>query len=137
MSFCFSNRSLSNLEGVHPDLVEVCKLAGEIADERGLDFILTDGCRTIEEQRQFVAEGKSQTMHSRHLGGLAVDYVARVDRRASYDGPAMKAISECFKEAASRLGIPVEWGGDWKSFKDTPHIQLAKERYPDASVESA
>ena len=137
MSFCFSKRSLGNLEGVHPDLVEVCKIAGELADERGLDFIITDGCRTIEEQRQFVAEGKSKTMHSRHLGGLAIDFVGRVDRRASYDGEVMRELAQCFKDAGKKYfgedGM-IEWGGDWQSFKDTPHIQLCKERYPNVDV---
>ena len=131
MTFCFSNRSLANLEGVHPDLVEVVKLAGQLADANGLDFILTDGCRTVEEQREFVRTGKSKTMHSRHLGGFAIDFVGHVKGRATYDEPVMKALSECFKEAGAQLGIPVEWGGDWKSFQDTPHIQLTKERYPD------
>ena len=131
MSFCFSNRSLSNLEGVHPDLLEVVKLAGEYADEQGLDFIITDGCRTIEEQRAFVATGKSRTMHSRHLGGFAIDYVARVAGRVSYDEADMRAISECFLRAGAKLRVPVEWGGNWKSFQDTPHIQLNSERYPD------
>ena len=134
MTFCFSKRSLGNLEDVHPDLVEVVKIAGELCDEQGLDFIITDGSRTIEEQREFVAQGKSKTMHSRHLGGFAIDFVARCDRRASYDGGAMKAIADCFKEAGRKYfgedGL-VEWGGDWETFKDTPHIQLSKKRYPD------
>lgn len=131
MSFTLSTRSLHSLEGVHPDLVEIVKKAGELCDEQGLDFIVTEGCRSIEQQRIYVAEGKSQTMHSRHLGGFAIDFVALVDRRVTYDVKAMAAIAACFKRAAEKLRTPIVWGGDWKSFKDTPHIQLAAERYPD------
>lgn len=127
----WSKRSLGNLEGVHPDLVKVCNLALTIAGSRGLDFALTDGCRTLAEQVRFVAEGKSKTMHSRHLNGHAVDFVALVNRRASYDESAMGAIAECFKAAATQLGIEIGWGGDWHSFQDTPHIELDRTRYPD------
>jgi peptidoglycan L-alanyl-D-glutamate endopeptidase CwlK len=30
------------------------------------------------------------------------------------------------KQAAYELNIKIEWGGDWKSFKDGPHFQLPK-----------
>ena len=132
MSHVFSKRSLLNLEGVHPDLVEVCKKAIEISEDLEIDFIITDGCRTIEEQRNFVAGGQSRTMHSRHLGGFAVDTVALVNGRVSYKVEDMTKVAECFKKAAAKLRIPIHWGGDWKTFKDTPHIELDKEVYPDA-----
>lgn len=131
MSFSFSKRSLANLEGVHPDLIEVVKLAGELCGDVKQDFCITDGHRTTAEQIEFVKTGKSKTLRSRHLNGFAIDYVALVNGRASYDPEDMTAIAEKFKEAAEQLGIPIEWGGDWKTFKDTPHIQLCKSRYPD------
>lgn len=132
MTHCFSKRSLLNLEGVHPDLISVCEKAIELSEDFEIDFILTDGCRTLAEQVEFVKTGKSKTMHSRHLGGFAVDYVALVNGRVTYDLAAMARVAECFKRAALKLRIPIEWGGDWKTFKDTPHIQLSKEQYPDA-----
>lgn len=134
---CFSKRSLANLEGVHPDLVKVCQRAIELTnlpENCDIDFIITDGSRTIEEQRQFVAEGKSQTMKSRHLGGLAIDFVALCAGRVTYDWDPMKRLSDIFKQAGSDVGVGVEWGGDWKHFKDTPHIQLSKEAYPDVAA---
>ena len=66
MTFRFSKRSLTNLEGVHHDLVEVAHLALSISP---IDFVIIDGVRTIEEQRILVAKGKSKTMDSRHLTG--------------------------------------------------------------------
>jgi peptidoglycan L-alanyl-D-glutamate endopeptidase CwlK len=30
------------------------------------------------------------------------------------------------KAASAELNIPIEWGGDWKNFKDLPHFQLAR-----------
>ncbi|WP_084494694.1 M15 family metallopeptidase [Alkanindiges illinoisensis] len=32
-------------------------------------------------------------------------------------------------EAAKELNIPLEWGGDWKNFKDGPHYQLPWKQY--------
>ncbi|MGE8636345.1 MAG: M15 family metallopeptidase, partial [Achromobacter piechaudii] len=31
------------------------------------------------------------------------------------------------KACAVELGVPVEWGGDWKSFKDEPHFQIPRD----------
>ncbi len=129
----FSKRSVGNLEGVHEDLVEVCKKAIELSEDFGIDFIITDGCRTLAEQRDNVAKGVSKTMHSRHLGGFAVDTVALVNGRVSYAEADMAKVAACFKRAAEKLRIPIHWGGDWKTFKDTPHIELDKERYPDVN----
>lgn len=130
----FSKRSLANLEGVHPDLRKVCDRAIELCQSVKIDFIVTDGCRTIEEQRVFVATGKSKTMRSRHLGGMAIDYVALVDGRVTYDVGYMEEIADLFKAAADELGVPIKWGGDWTSFKDTPHIELDKKVYPDVDM---
>ena len=125
-------RSHKHCQDIHPDLLEVVELADELCEAEGIDFIITDGCRTLEEQKAFVAAGKSRTMKSRHLGGFAIDYVALVNGRVTYDLVAMGRVAACFKRAAAKRRIPVNWGGDWKTFKDTPHIELCKERYPDA-----
>jgi peptidoglycan L-alanyl-D-glutamate endopeptidase CwlK len=34
------------------------------------------------------------------------------------------------KTAAAAEGVPVEWGGDWRSFFDGPHFQLPWASYP-------
>ncbi len=128
---CEKSRTQGNLSEVHPDLQAVAKRAIELCKERGLDFICTDGHRTFEEQRYFVSTGKSKTMNSRHLGGLAIDVAFYCEGKCNYVFEDQKALWEVFKEAADELSIPIEWGGNWKNFKDTPHIQLAKEAYPD------
>ena len=132
MSFALSNRSRTNLENVHEALVEVVMLAGQLADEQGLDFIITDGHRTYAEQVEYVKQGKSKTLKSRHLGGCAIDYVGLVNGRVTYDVGVMTQIANCFKRAAAKRRVRIKWGGDWKTFKDTPHIELDSEVYPDA-----
>lgn len=125
--FNFSKRSLDNLD-VHPDLKKVAYRALELTP---VDFIITDGGRTLAEQRHFVAIGASKTMKSRHLNGFALDFVAFVNKRATYEIKYMRQVADAFKAAGKELNIPIEWGGDWRGFVDTPHIQLNAKVYPD------
>ena len=125
--FVFSKRSLRNLEGVHPDLVKVVERALELTE---VDFVVVEGIRTKEKQRQYVEAGASKTMNSRHLTGHAVDLVAWVGGTVNWDLVNYEKIATAMKEAGRELGIPVEWGGDWKTFKDGPHFQLPWKEYP-------
>lgn len=126
-NFKFSQRSENNLRSVHPDLMKVVRLALELSP---VDFGITEGLRTVERQKQLVAEGKSQTMNSRHISGHAVDVFAYPTPAGSWDWQYYQQISQAFKLAGKNLGIPVEWGGDWKTLKDGPHFQLPYADYP-------
>ena len=127
MTFKFSARSLRNLDGLHRDLVRVAHRALELSD---VDFVVTEGLRTRERQRQLVAAGASRTMNSRHITGHALDVAAWVGGAVRWDWPLYDRISAAFKAAARELGVPIVWGGDWKSFKDGPHFELDRSRYP-------
>jgi peptidoglycan L-alanyl-D-glutamate endopeptidase CwlK len=120
-----SARSLKNLTGVHPDLVKVVMLAAEKAE-----FVVTEGVRTLLRQSELVKAGASQTMKSRHLTGHAVDLAALVGGEVRWDWPLYNKLAATMKESAIQLGVPLEWGGDWKSFKDGPHFQLPWKDYP-------
>lgn len=127
MGNALSQRSISRLRGVHPDLVRVVHRAIELSP---LDFAITCGTRSQAEQDRLVAEGKSKTRNSRHLTGHAVDFVALIDGRASWHFPYYKQIADAFKHAAVELGIAIVWGGDWVTFRDGPHIELDRKVYP-------
>jgi len=122
MSYKLSQRSIDRLKGVNPDLVSVVKLAIERSD---VDFMVTEGLRTKERQKELVAAGASKTMNSRHITGHAVDLAAYVNG-IRWDWPLYEKIAKAMKQAAYELNIKIEWGGDWKSFKDGPHFQLSK-----------
>ena len=113
----------NKLVGVHEDLVKICNLACQKSPIR---FIITEGLRTKERQAQLVKAGASKTMKSRHLTGHAIDVAAMVDNEIRWDWPLYSKIAVAFKAAAQELGLVVEWGGDWKTFKDGPHFQLPK-----------
>jgi len=126
-------RSEANLKQVHPDLVKVVRRAAEIT---GVDFIVTEGVRTLQRQKQLVAKGASQTMRSRHLAGgalnvsHAIDLAAKVGGKVRWDWPLYERLARAMKDAARDVGVPIEWGGDWRSFKDGPHFQLPWSTYP-------
>jgi peptidoglycan L-alanyl-D-glutamate endopeptidase CwlK len=122
-----TSRSLKALKGVHPDLVAVVRRASEIMPN---GFLITEGLRSKERQRELVAKGLSKTMNSRHLVGLAVDFAPLLaDGSITWKWPAFKPVADAFKAAAKELSVPIEWGGDWKTFRDGPHIQLSKAVY--------
>jgi len=78
-------------------------------------------------------------MHSRHLpnkDGLscAVDVAAltngNVNFAPGHEAQVFGQIAKQIKAEANALNIPVEWGGDWHSFKDWGHFQLPWSQYP-------
>ena len=73
----WSERSIKNLTGCHPDLQRVLNVALQISP---VDFGVIDGLRTKAEQVKNVEAGASQTLDSRHLQGCAVDVIAAVTK---------------------------------------------------------
>lgn len=135
MTRTWSDASLRCLQGIHPDLRRVMDRA---LQEAPFDFRITEGLRTVERQKQLVAIGASKTMRSRHLTGHAVDLVpivdldkdGKVEAEEMYAWPLFYKLAPAIKAAAEAVGVRIEWGGDWKSFKDGPHWQLPWKSYP-------
>lgn len=126
----FSKKSLDLLNQCHPDLQIIMNEA-----IKTIDFsILPSTIRTIEEQKKFVAEGKSTTMRSKHLKG-SDGYSHAVDLWRYpinwNDEEGQKALARHILNTADYLytkGIiknKIKWGGDWISFKDYPHFEIA------------
>lgn len=133
MAFQLSQRSLQRLQGVHPDLVRVVKRAIELSP---VDFTVLEGLRSVERQRQLLASGATRTLNSRHITGHAVDLAPFLDvdgdgrGEVSWHWPHYHQLAPAVKRAAAEIGVPIEWGGDWRSFKDGPHWQLPWAQYP-------
>lgn len=132
MAIALSEKSLAKLAGAHPDLVKIIKRAAEISN---VDFTILEVLRTLDRQKQLVAKGASTTMKSRHLPGKygkshAVDIAPLDDGEVSWAWPLYHKLAPIIKQAAKDVGVPIEWGGDWKSFKDGPHWQLPWKDYP-------
>ena len=121
MTFTLSQKSLDKLVGVDYNLISVVKRAIEIST---IDFKVLEGLRSLERQSMLVKSGKSQTMNSRHITGDAVDLGAVIDGIVVWDWKYYEQIAHAMKQASNELSIKIEWGGDWKTFKDGVHFQL-------------
>jgi peptidoglycan L-alanyl-D-glutamate endopeptidase CwlK len=108
--FKLSQRSLDKLNGVDPKLVAVVKRAIQLST---VDFGVTEGLRTLETQKKYVAAGKSQTMKSKHLDGNAVDLVAYIDGEICWELNVYDNIADAVAKAGRELGLPIRWGAAW------------------------
>jgi peptidoglycan L-alanyl-D-glutamate endopeptidase CwlK len=125
----YSARSLKNLNGIHPDLRRVVDRA---LQDSPLDFVVIEGLRTRERQKQLLASGASKTLNSRHITGHAVDLVPiGPNGKAAFDWPLYDVLVPAVKEAAAKEGVAIVAGADWPKFRDGPHIELDRRVYPE------
>ena len=144
-----SEKSIKELSGVNGSLVSVVLLAAEITKQ---PFIVHDGIRTLDEQKEFLRKGTTKTLESKHLVGLAVDLVPVNRGRPIWDVPLCSIVAMAMKEAAKQKNVEIRWGAVWdrkmseltsdlekeivdyicrrkqknkKHFIDAPHFELA------------
>lgn len=145
----YGTTSLSNIITVNAALQNICHEALRIINRRKIDcpdFGVSRGFSTADEQRELFKQGRqydsdqdiwikinpSQIVTdcdgfdvlSPHQHRKAIDFFAYVDGRANYDPGNLALIATAFMEAASNLNHKVEWGGNYKSLADGPHIEL-------------
>ena len=114
------------LQGVNPKLVQVIEHAAAIAL---VPFKVLCGLRSAADQMIAFKAGHSKRdgIHklSNHQKGTAVDICPLINGKAEHNSwTPFYPMAANVKKAASELGIPISWGGDWKSFKDGPHFEL-------------
>ena len=126
MNFVLSARSRARLTGVHPALTAVVERAVALTP---VDFMVTEGLRTLTRQAELVRAGASRTLNSRHLTGHAVDLAALVDGAVRWDWPLYPRIAGAMKAAAAERGVALIWGGDWR-MRDGPHFELDRRVFP-------
>jgi len=110
VTFVLSKRSLDKLEGVDGRLVEVVLTAINLTQ---VDFGVIEGVRSIARQKELVNSGASQTMKSKHIEGKAVDLIAYVGTRISWELSLYDDIAEAMRESARENGLAIRWGGAW------------------------
>ena len=137
----FSENSLKRMEGVHPKLRKLMELS--IKDSPH-DFMIVQGVRTAAYQNELYQQGrtkmgkivtncdgyKNKSNHQAKQDGYghAIDfaiYDPSIAEKIDWDTTSKyKAVAEHIKAIAKENYINVQWGGDWKKFKDDPHIEL-------------
>jgi peptidoglycan L-alanyl-D-glutamate endopeptidase CwlK len=133
-------RSQYNMDGLHPDLILILNRALQTSPH---DFVVTEGLRTLERQKELVRIGASKTLKSRHLKqadgyGHAFDFYAMVDTNSdgkiSFEEMSnvrlMLPIADAIKAAAKEKNVAITYGGDWRKFRDYPHFELNRAVYP-------
>jgi peptidoglycan L-alanyl-D-glutamate endopeptidase CwlK len=111
MAFKLSARSLKNLEGVDQRLVDVVKLAITLSK---VDFGVIEGVRTAEKQLEYFQKGASQiAVGGSHVQGKAVDLMAYIGDRGSWEINLYDDIADSMKFAAIQLNVPICWGAAW------------------------
>ena len=104
MAFALGKNSLSKLSTVDKRLWTICQDAIKITR---IDFGVICGKRTLAEQEALLAKGATQTMKSKHLDGLAVDLMAYINGRASWELNLYDDIADAMKEASRKNDIPI------------------------------
>ncbi len=104
-------------------LLHVSELIRKAAE---LGFMTSGGelFRTPEQQALHVKNGRSTTMNSQHLKRLAVDLnFFKADPsgepRLTYDVEELRPLGKYWEA----LDPANRWGGNWNTFKDTPHFE--------------
>lgn len=95
--------------------------------ESGFDIIITQTLRTVSEQNELYAQGRSKPGkivtnakggYSMHNYGLAFDIAIKKNGTIVWDDEKLYSKAG---EIGTSLGL--EWGGSWRTFKDSPHFQ--------------
>src|SRR5882724_8963618 len=128
MSFTPTRSDEHQLAKVHPDLK---KVVYALFAASPMPFRVLEGARTQEQQRKNVEAGVSWTMNSRHIPGKdghahAVDLTPLVNGDVTWDWAIYRRFAPVVRAAAASVGVPVEWGGDWRKTPDAPHWQLPR-----------
>ena len=108
--FTLSLKSMRRLDTVDKRLQDVVMTA---ITRTKVDFGVACGIRTQEYQKELVDSGASQTMDSKHLTGEAVDLVAYIGSRVSWEISLYDDIAEAVREACKEQDVSIRWGAAW------------------------
>lgn len=131
-NFKLSNRSRTRMIGVDQRLHEITQLAIKISL---VDFGIPrdGGMRHEQRQNELFLQGVSKCdgiiAKSKHQTGLALDFYAYVDGKASWEPAHLAMVATAFLQAASQLGYSLSWGGLWGGSDpmygwDMGHVEL-------------
>ncbi|MGE6370660.1 M15 family metallopeptidase [Planococcus kocurii] len=138
--FTLIERSINNMNAVNPKVEDLAVELVKRSYHIGINVQITSGLRTFAEQTKLYNQGRTtagnivtnaKAGQSIHNYGLAIDYVLisedgdkafwDVDRNMNGN-----QVRDWFEVAAIGKQLGFAWGGDWKSFKDYPHLDMQK-----------
>ncbi|WP_237605459.1 M15 family metallopeptidase [Salinicoccus sp. ID82-1] len=123
-------------DALHPEVEKKAEALEEKAEEKNINITITSGFRSFETQDALYSKGRSlpgqvvtnaRGGESYHNYGLAIDYAVEADGKViwntDYDSND-NGKSDWFEVADIAKELGFEWGGDWESFKDYPHLEM-------------
>jgi len=111
VTFQLSTRSLERLQGVDNKLIQVVRKAITYTK---VDFGVVEGLRTPERQIELFNSGASQIRDGgKHVEGKAVDLMAYLGDRGSWELNLYDEIADAMKQAAIEANVAVRWGAAW------------------------
>lgn len=124
----------AKLKLAHPDLAKVVRRCAEIYPGT---FRVLETARSMVQQQKNLKKGVSQTSRSRHVvannrskNACAADLGVILDGVVSWKWPLYFDLNNWMAKASVDAGVPIEWGGAWKTIKDGDHWQLPWKQYP-------
>ena len=139
MTYALGAKSLERLQGVHPKLADVVKMAIELTKQ---DFTVLEGVRTPARQAELYAQGRTKpgqkvtwTLKSNHFINAKTGYGHAVDLvpfPIDWSHKKLDVVAKAMFAAADTLGVEIRWGKDWnrngvsgeKGETDSPHFEL-------------
>jgi peptidoglycan L-alanyl-D-glutamate endopeptidase CwlK len=86
----------------------------------GIEVYINELYRSLERQKQLYQEGKTRTLNSMHLYGLACDiYVLKNGKPVLEETEEYIRLGQIWKSWGGR------WGGDFKTLKDFVHFEYS------------
>lgn len=123
----YHNRNVSNLNKLADNTKAAAFKWYQYCIDNGIEVLIYETIRTVEQQREYVRKGASQTMRSYHLVGQALDFVPiQSNGTEDWNGYNKEPWASAIRYAKQ---IGFEWGGDWKGFVDSPHLQYNYKGY--------
>lgn len=132
--FKFSRNSEKKLQYLHPNLQ---KFFRELIKISPYDFSITQGIRTTEEQNKLYQQGrivpgkivtncdgyKIKSNHQTKSDGLghAGDIAVLINNKITWEEKYYKEVAMSARILMQKYNV--EWGGDWRNFKDLPHFE--------------
>lgn len=107
------------LVGVNYRLVAVVR---RVAAESPRRFLVAEGLRTKQRQRELFAQGKTKTLNSKHIIGRAVDCYPTDGKKIAVLRDEFTWLVELARRVSSEMGTPLVFGHDWGW--DSPHWEL-------------
>ena len=127
---------MRGIDKLHPELQVCVNKFLEECKKQGLNVLVTETLRTLEEQEELYAQGRTKPgnivtnargYQSPHAWGVAFDFCRNVKGK-EYDNTDgfFDKVGRIAETMFDNTEYDLFWGGDFKSFVDKPHVEMKK-----------